>query len=74
MKRVPLQLVTLSLENGKEGQFIGIPLISEDSSDVNCQVQNIWFSDIQEVPDNITVEKLIRLIADQVCRCKATLQ
>jgi hypothetical protein len=74
MKTVPLQLVTLGLENGKEGLFIGFPLISEDSTDIDCQVQDIWFSDIQEVPDNLTVGKLIRLIAEQFLRCKTTLQ
>ncbi len=74
MKNVPLQLVTVGLENGQQGVFIGVPLISEDSNDTECQVQDIWFSDVQEIPDQLTVEKLIRMIAEQVCRCRSTLQ
>ena len=74
MKTVALQVVTVGLENGQQGIFIGIPLITEESSDTDSQVEEIWFSNVQQVPNDLTVEKLVRLIAGQLCRCQASLQ
>ncbi len=74
MKTLNLQLITIGLENGQQGVFIGVPLITEENSDLDSQVEEIWFSNIQEIPDNLSVKKLIHLIASQLCRCSATLQ
>lgn len=74
MKTVALQVVTVGLENGQQGIFIGIPLITEENSDTDSQVEEIWFSNIQQVPNDLTVEKLVRLIAAQLCRCQASVQ
>ncbi len=74
MKTVPLQLLTVHLENGKRGVFIGVPLVTGESTDTESQVDEIWFSDIREIPEETSVAKLLRLIAEQVCRCYATLQ
>ena len=74
MKTVSLQLVTVELENGHRGVFIGAPLITDDNSDSECQVEEVWFSDIQDVPDEISLTRLINLLHDQLCRCFATLQ
>lgn len=74
MKNVPLQLVTVELENGTRGVFIGAPLVTDDYTDDDCQVGEVWFSDIQDVPDEISLSKLINLLHDQLCRCLATLQ
>ena len=74
MKTVSLQLVTVELENGHRGVFIGAPLVDEECNDTDCQVQEVWFSDVQDVPDQISMTRLITLLHDQLCRCFATLQ
>jgi hypothetical protein len=74
MKTIGLQLVTVVLENGREGVFVGIPLITEKLSEDDSQVEEIWFSDVQEIPDHMSVAKLIRLVVAQLRRCGATLQ
>jgi hypothetical protein len=74
MKPIPLQLITLSLENGQQGVFVGVPLVTEQVPDENGQVEDIWFSNIQEVPAHMKLVDLIRLIQSQLCRCQSTLQ
>lgn len=74
MKTVNMQLITIGLENGQQGIFIGVPLITEKNDDLDSQVEEIWFSNIQEIPDDLTVNKLMHLIASQLCRCRASLQ
>jgi len=69
MKELALQLVTVELENGKQGVFIGGPLVTDDFTNSDCQVDNIWFSDIQEVPANITLSELVSLVHMQACQC-----
>jgi hypothetical protein len=46
----------------------------DPSPDEDSQVEDIWFSNIQEVPDHMTLVDLIRLIQSQLCRCQSTLQ
>ncbi|MEE8343350.1 MAG: hypothetical protein V3R51_06060 [Gammaproteobacteria bacterium] len=74
MKTVSLQLVTVDLENGERGVFIGLPLIPEDSGDLDHQVEEIWFSDIQDVPEHLTFAQLIKMVELQVCRCTSGVQ
>jgi hypothetical protein len=74
MKTVSMQLVTVELENGHRGVFIGAPLVTDERADADCQVEEVWFSDIQDVPDEISLTRLIRMLQDQLCRCLATLQ
>ena len=69
MKELALQLVTVELESGKQGVFIGGPLVTDDFTDAECQVENIWFSDIQDVPSNITLAELVSLVQRQICKC-----
>jgi hypothetical protein len=74
MQTVGLQLVTVVLENGQQGIFIGVPLIRDSSQEGENQVEEIWFSDIQQIPDKLSVAKLLRLVADQLARGQATIQ
>ncbi len=74
MKPIPLQLVTLSLENGQQGVFVGVPLIDDQSAEEGGHVEDIWFSNIQEVPAHMPLAELIRLIQTQLCRCQSSLQ
>ena len=74
MKPIPLQLVTVCLENGEQGVFVGMPLVSEQVPNDTGQIDDIWFSDIQDVPAKMELMDLIRLIQSQLCRCKSTVQ
>jgi hypothetical protein len=74
MKPIPLQLVTLNLENGQQGVFVGVPLLADQTVSEEGQVEDIWFSNIQEVPAHMKLVDLIRLIQEQLCRCQSTLQ
>ncbi len=73
MKTIALQLVTVGLENGQRGVFIGVPLITENSANADNLVEDIWFSNIQEVPDHLTVANLIRLVREESYRRQAKL-
>jgi hypothetical protein len=68
MKMLPLQLVIIDLENGQRGVFVGRPLITDESVEEECQVQNVWFTDIHEMPDNATLEQLTRMALEQMSR------
>jgi hypothetical protein len=74
MKTLALQLITVELDNGTQGIFVGWPLITEDAAIEDGQVENIWFSDIQDVPNHLTLEQLMELLRKQLCSCTATVQ
>ena len=74
MKTIPLQLVTLCLDNGQQGVFVGVPLVAEQGEQDGGQIEDIWFSDIQEIPGHIKLAELLSLIQAQLCRCKAVIQ
>ena len=74
MKPIPLQLVTLSLENGQQGVFVGVPLVDDQSAEDDGHVEDIWFSNIQKVPAHMPLAELIQLIQSQLCRCQSSLQ
>jgi hypothetical protein len=66
MKMLPLQLVIIDLENGQRGVFVGRPLVMDDTAENDCQVENVWFTDIHEMPDSATLEQLTRMALDQM--------
>lgn len=68
MKMMPLQLVIIDLENGQRGVFIGRPLITGETVDTENQVENVWFTDIHEMPDSATLEQLTRMATEQMSR------
>jgi len=74
MKTLALQLITVGLEDGKQGVFVGWPLLSEDTAAENGQVENIWFSNVQQVPDSMTLEQLMELVRRQHCDAALTMQ
>jgi hypothetical protein len=74
MKTHPLQMVIIDLEDGRRGVFVGRPLIGDAMTDEECQVENVWFTNIQEVPDGATVEQLTRLAMTQISQQIGTLQ
>lgn len=74
MKNLALQLITVGLENGQQGVFVGWPLVVEKSPKNASQVENIWFSNIQQVPSDLTMEQLMELVRKQLCACMSTIQ
>ncbi|MDH5648989.1 MAG: hypothetical protein OEY67_04970 [Gammaproteobacteria bacterium] len=68
MKPIALQLVTVDLENGQQGVFVGVPLVTKETTPDNSQIEEIWFSTIQEVPDDITVAELMQLVQNRIAR------
>ena len=74
MKEIALQLVTVELENGKQGVFIGGPLITDDDTQTDSQVDSVWFSDIKAVPSNITLQELVNMVTRQLFQCNSSLQ
>ncbi len=66
MKMLPLQLVIIDLENGQRGVFIGRPLVVDDSAGEGCQVENVWFTNVQEMPDTATLEQLANMALEQM--------
>lgn len=74
MKPIPLQLVTVCLENGQQGVFVGVPLVPAQAPEDQGQIEDIWFSDIREVPAQMELADLIQLLQAQLCRCQSLLQ
>jgi len=74
MKGIRLQLVTLNLEDGTVGTFVGIPLVTEETPEQDCQIEDIWFSDTQTIPEDMTVAQLVSLMQRQLCHCQGALQ
>ncbi len=74
MRPISLQLVTVCLEDGQQGVFIGIPLVEEQLPEQQGQIEDIWFSDIQDVPASMELEELLSLLQSQLCSCKQNLQ
>ena len=74
MKTLELQLVTVGLDDGKQGVFVGWPLVQERAPQDSGQVESIWFSNLQEVPDSLTLEQLMELVRKQLCSSMEMIQ
>lgn len=75
MKPIALQLITVKLENGQQGIFVGTPLIQEPHGleGTQTQVSEIWFSDVRGLPDKMPLNELIELVKSQLRQCKETM-
>jgi hypothetical protein len=74
MNEVTLQLVTVALDNGESGIFIGGPLVTRSDIVPGQSVATIRFSDIQQIPGDVTLEQALMLFAEQVVRNRTRLQ
>lgn len=72
-KHVPLQLLMVNLTNGHRGLFIGLPLVSHEEADRNTQVEDIRFSDVRQLPEEMTLAQLMELVREQICPCEKLL-
>ena len=66
---VELQLITVELGNGQRGVFVGTPLVVTESVHNRDEINGIWFSNIQDIPKNITVEQLTSEVNEQIKNC-----
>lgn len=74
MKTLELQLITVGLDDGQQGIFVGLPLLTKQQAETEGAVENIWFSDIKNVPDSLTMDELMQLVVKQLSDCMATVQ
>ncbi len=74
MKHLELQLIAIDLENGQRGIFIGVPLVSEERATKGYKIEDVWFSNVQQIPENLTVAKLIRMVGEQIAMPQQTVQ
>jgi len=74
MKTLELQLITVGLDDGKQGIFVGLPLLLQQDANAGGQVENLWFSDIKHVPGNLTMDELMQLVRKQLSDRMATVQ
>ena len=66
MKPIALQLITVKLENGQQGVFVGTPLIADQKDMSQSQISEIWFSDVRDLPDQIQLDELMSLVQSQL--------
>lgn len=74
MKKQSVQLVIIDLENGNRGVFVGRPLFDEETEPTERKVENVWFTDIDNVPSNATLEQVAKLAVRHLESGNHTLQ
>lgn len=73
MQTEAVQVVVIELEDGRRGVFVGLPLVTNEDDESDCQVENVWFTDMQQAPAGMNLEQLARLVNQQLaaqCPCK----
>ena len=68
MKAIPLQLLTVIMENGQQGIFVGVPMVAEDVTEDVSQISEVWFSSVRDIPNGLQVAELMELVQAQLCR------
>jgi hypothetical protein len=74
MKTLELQLITVGLDDGQQGIFVGLPLLTKQKAETDGAVENIWFSDIKTVPESLTMEELMEIVRKQMYESMGTVQ
>lgn len=70
-KHVPLQLMMVNLSNGHRGLFVGLPLVSDGEADADTEIEQVMFSEIQQLPEEMTLAQLVKMVREQLCPCGA---
>jgi len=60
-----LQLLTIKTQNGQRWIFVGTPAVFPADSDSNNPIVDVWFSNIQDVPQNATIRSLVEMMDKQ---------
>lgn len=74
MNEVTLQVITVALDNGESGVFIGGPLVTCNYSLPAQRVEAIRFSDIQQIPGDVTLKQVLMLFTKHMERSRTSLQ
>jgi len=74
MKTLELQLITVGLDDGQQGIFVGLPLLTKKMAETDGTVENIWFSDIKQIPDSLTMDELMEIVRKQLYDSITTVQ
>lgn len=74
MKTLELQLITVGLDDGQQGIFVGLPLLTKQMAETDGTVENIWFSDIKRIPDSLTMDELMEIVRKQLYDSITTVQ
>lgn len=69
-KHVPLQLLMVNLTNGQRGLFVGLPLVFHEEADQDTQIEHIMLSDVQQLPEEMTLAELMKMVREQMCPCR----
>ena len=62
---VPLQLLTIQTQNGQQWIFVGSPSVMPAEPDVNNAIVDVWFSNIQDVPQDASIRSLVEMMDNQ---------
>ena len=62
---VPLQLLTIQTQGGQRWIFVGSPAILPADTDVNNAIVDVWFSNIQDVPQDASIQSLVEMMNNQ---------
>ncbi len=72
MASVPLQMVIVELENGRRGVFFGRPLVSDSETESDCQVEDVYFSNVNQIPEGMGLSEISRIAMAQFESQKGT--
>ncbi len=62
---VPLQLLTIETKNGERWIFVGSPAILPNDLDVSNSIVDVWFSNIQNIPQEASIRSLVEMMDKQ---------
>lgn len=62
---VPLQLLTIQTQNGQRWIFVGSPAVLPADADINNAIVDVWFSNIQDVPQDASIRSLVEMMNKQ---------
>ena len=62
---VPLQLLTIQTQNGQRWIFVGSPAVLPQDPDIGNAIVDVWFSNIQDVPQDASIRSLVEMMDKQ---------
>lgn len=62
---VPLQLLTIQTKDGQRWIFVGSPAVIPSDPDINNAIVDVWFSNIQDVPQEASIRSLVEMMDKQ---------
>ena len=65
MDTVPLQLLTIETKNGERWIFVGSPAVLPNDMDISNSIVDVWFSNIQDIPQNASIRSLVEMMDKQ---------